>query len=159
MDKKHAEELAVLAGLNMTAFFDGMLNAKAKVGQMSPMELLKLDSKIYTIGGEKLRVSVIETTRPTDVLNKKVSLVHAMRKMVEDEKLDDVLFFVIDITQETALFLSGSKTASAMIEKAWHVWVDENTGVAILPGVLSRKKQIIPALEAATVARNEVNEL
>uniref|UniRef100_A0A7S4W385 DHHA2 domain-containing protein n=2 Tax=Alexandrium monilatum TaxID=311494 RepID=A0A7S4W385_9DINO len=159
MDKKHAEELAVLAGLNMTAFFEGMVAAKAKVDQMSPMHLLKLDSKVYTIGGEKLRVSVVETPRPEDVLKKKVSLVHAMKKMVEDEKLDDVLFFVIDIKHETALFLPGSNSASAMVEKAFHTWVHEDSGVALIPGVLSRKKQIIPALEAAVVTKSEVTEL
>uniref|UniRef100_A0A7S4SL36 DHHA2 domain-containing protein n=1 Tax=Alexandrium monilatum TaxID=311494 RepID=A0A7S4SL36_9DINO len=155
IDKHHAEELAKLAGLNMSAFADGMLNAKAKVDHLTPMELLKMDSKIYTIGGKKLRVSVLETTQPTSVLSKKASLVHTMKELVEDEKLDEVLFFIVDILQEAALFLSGSRTASAMVEKAWHIRVDEDTGLAILPGVLSRKKQIIPALEAV-VARSEL---
>lgn len=149
IDRVHAEELGKLAGLDVHEFAEGMLNAKAQVDHLTPLELLKMDSKIFTIGGKKLRVSVLETTQPAAPLGKKVELVAAMKELVAAEKVDDVIFFVIDILQEAATFISGSPTATRIVEKAWKVTVDAESGTVLLPGVLSRKKQIVPKLEAA----------
>ena len=49
---------------------------------------------------------------------------------------------------EAATFVSCSPTASKIVEKAWKTTADKE-GLVVLPGVLSRKKQMIPALEAA----------
>ncbi|CAE7329501.1 ppaC [Symbiodinium natans] len=167
LDKTHAAELGKLAGLDVHDFAEGMLEAKANVDHLSPSELIMMDTKIFTIGGKKLRVSVMETTKASGPLAKKGSavflllllcsvvktrLVAAMKKLTVDEKLDDVLFFaawqVIDILKEAATFISSSPTATKLVEKAWGVKVDAE-GQVVLPNVLSRKKQIIPKLEAA----------
>ncbi|CAE7560480.1 ppaC [Symbiodinium sp. CCMP2456] len=148
LDKVHAGELGKLAGLDVHEFAEGMLEAKANVDHLSPSELIMMDTKIFTIGGKKLRVSVMETTKAAGPLAKKDELVAAMRKLTLDEKLDDVLFFVVDILKEAATFISSSATATRLVEKAWGVKVDAE-GLVVLPGVLSRKKQIIPKLEAA----------
>ena len=60
-DKVHAGELAKLAKIDLRKLADDMLEAKARVDQLSPMELLKLDSKVYTIdGGHLARRAVSE---------------------------------------------------------------------------------------------------
>jgi len=152
-DKIHAQELSKLAGLDVHEFAEGMLDAKAQVDHLTPMELLKMDSKIFTIGGKKLRVSVLETTKPAAPLGKKGELVEAMKKLVVEEKVDDVIFFIVDILKEGATFVSGSDTASKIVENAWKVTVDKASGTVYLPGVLSRKKQMIPKLEAAAASK------
>ena len=53
-----------------------------------------MDSKVFEIGGRKLRVSVVETTRPDRALRQKAALVGAQRRIAEEEGLDDVLLFV-----------------------------------------------------------------
>eukprot|EP00434_Breviolum_minutum_P023401 symbB.v1.2.020644.t1/scaffold1750.1/size103142/4 len=68
--------------------------------------------------------------------------------LFQKEKVDDVLFFVVDILKEAATFISSSPSATQLVEKAWKVKID-NEGLVVLPKVLSRKKQIIPKLEAA----------
>ncbi|CAK9007194.1 unnamed protein product [Durusdinium trenchii] len=148
LDKVHAAELGKLAGLDVHEFAEGMLDAKAKVDHLSCSELIMMDTKIFNIGGKKLRVSVLETTKAAGPLAKKAELVTAMKELKEKEKIDDVLFFVVDILKESATFISSSSTATTLVEKAWKVKVDDQ-GLVVLPKVLSRKKQIIPKLEAA----------
>lgn len=152
-DREHAAELAKIAGLDMHQFATAMLDAKANVDHLSPKELVMMDTKIFKIGGKKLRVSVLETTKPGAPLSKQAALVSAQMELVKEEKLDDVLFFVVDILKEEATFISSSATAAALVERAWKVKVGSD-GTVVLPGVLSRKKQIIPVLEAA--AREEL---
>jgi len=147
-DKVHATELGKLAGLDVHEFATAMLDAKAKVDHLTPAELVMMDTKIFKIGGKKLRISVLETTKPAAPLAKKAALVDAQKALVKKEGVDDVLFFVVDILNEAATFVSSSPTAAALVENAWGVPVSKD-GTAVLPGVLSRKKQIIPKLEAA----------
>merc|ERR1712039_872065 len=107
-----------------------------------------MDTKIFKIGGKKLRVSVLETTNIQPPLDKKKELVEEQQKLAKKEELDDVLFFVVDIIKEAAIFVSSSSTGTALVEKAFKCKVKDD-GTVVLPGVLSRKKQIIPKLEAA----------
>lgn len=148
IDKKHAVELGKLAGLNVHEFAEGMMEAKAQIDHLTPAELIMMDTKIFKIGGKKLRVSVLETTKPKMPLAKQAELVKAQQELAKKEELDDCLFFVVDILNKAATFVSSSATAKATVEKAWGVTVGED-GLVVLPGVLSRKKQIIPKLEAA----------
>mmetsp|Transcript_12160 Transcript_12160/g.21149 ORF Transcript_12160/g.21149 Transcript_12160/m.21149 type:complete len:330 (+) Transcript_12160:82-1071(+) len=148
LDKVHAAELGALAGLDVHEFAEGMMEAKAQVDHLTPAELIMMDTKIFKIGGKKLRVSVLETTKPTAPLTKKAELVAAQQELAKKEELDDCLFFVVDILNKEATFVSSSATAKTTVEKAWGVTVG-NDGLVVLPGVLSRKKQIIPKLEAA----------
>lgn len=148
LDKVHAAELGKLAGLDVHEFAEGMLDAKSKVDHLTADELVMMDTKIFTIGGKKLRVSVLETTNAASPIGKKAELIDAMKRVKANDKIDDVLFFVVDIVKEAATFISSSSSATAIVEKAWNVKVDSD-GQAYLPGVLSRKKQIIPKLEKA----------
>ena len=106
-----------------------------------------MDTKIFTIGGKKWRISVVETTRPKASLDQQDALVQAQLKIKEEQELDGVLLFVVDVLNEEATFISSSAAGSALVEAAWGVPVDATTGTCVLPGVLSRKKQIIPMLE------------
>eukprot|EP00933_Yihiella_yeosuensis_P036812 TRINITY_DN30625_c0_g1_i1.p1 TRINITY_DN30625_c0_g1~~TRINITY_DN30625_c0_g1_i1.p1 ORF type:complete len:332 (+),score=64.66 TRINITY_DN30625_c0_g1_i1:77-1072(+) len=148
VDRSHAEELGKIAGVDVHSFAEGMLEAKAKVDHLSPEELVMMDTKVFKIGGKKLRVSVLETTKPSAPLAKRLELIEAQKAIKEKEGLSDVLFFVVDILNKAATFVSSSPNASTMVERAWKVKVGGD-GTVVLPGVLSRKKQIIPALEAA----------
>jgi len=150
-DKVHATELGKLAGLDVHAFGDAMLDAKSSVDHLSANELVMMDTKIFKMGGKKLRVSVMETTKTGPPLAKQAELVAAMKEVNTQFSTDDVLLFVVDILNEGATFVSSSPSATALVEKAWNVKVDSD-GRAYLPGVLSRKKQIVPKLEAAAKA-------
>ena len=148
IDKVYAEELGKLAGLDVHKHAEAMLDAKAQIDHLTADELVVMDSKIFKIGGKKLRVSVLETTKPAAPLKKQKELIEAQKALVKKEGTDDMLLFVVDILNEAATFVSSSPTATKIVEKAWKCTVDED-GLVVLPGVLSRKKQMIPTLEAA----------
>merc|ERR1712232_605461 len=123
IDKVHAAELGKLAGLDVHDFATAMLDAKAQVDHLTPEELLMMDTKVFKIGGKKLRISVMETTKPAAPLAKQVAIVAAQQKLAKKEGLDDVLFFVVDILNEAATFVSSSPTAAALVQRAWSVTV------------------------------------
>jgi len=151
-DRVFAKELGVLAGLDVSTFATGMLDAKAQIDHLTPDELVMMDTKIFKLGGKKIRVSVLETTQPAAPLAKQAELITAQQNLIKEEKLDDMLLFVVDILKEAATFISATPTSAKLVEKAWACTVGPD-GTVVLPGVLSRKKQMIPALEAA--ASNE----
>lgn len=146
IDRKHAEELGALAGLDPKAHVDAMLEAKAAIGHLSPAELVTMDSKVFTIGSKKVRVSVLETTKPSVPMAKMSELKEAMKLKQSEEKLDDVLLFVVDILNEASSVITYSESGASLIEKAWKVKASSD-GTYFLPGVLSRKKQMIPVLQ------------
>ena len=94
---------------------------------------------------------MVETTDPDTVLQQQGELAQAMREHVRDSngQLDDVLFFVVDILNECAIYVSSSVSADRLVQKAWSLPVDTQSNLLVLKDVLSRKKQIIPALENA----------
>lgn len=154
LDRELAEELASLAGVDMHAHAVAMLEAKAEIGHLSPEQVVMMDSKKYEVGGKQLRVSVLETTAPHMALRQKEALRTAMASLAKEQGLDDVLLFVVDILKEEAVFVSASESGRATVEHAFGCTVGGD-GTAVLPGILSRKKQIMPMLEAAARATRQ----
>ena len=102
----------------------------------------------WQVGGRQLRVSVLETTAPHMALRQQDALRDAMVSLAAEQGLDDVLLFVVDVLKEEATFISASDSGSRTVESAFACRVGASRS-AVLPGILSRKKQIMPALEAA----------
>lgn len=147
-DKIIAETLAKQIGADMNELATKMFEAKSDISDIDPLELILMDSKVFEMNDQKVRVSVIETTNPKSVLDKKNMIKEAMLTHVaEDEGVDEVLLFVIDILNEQAIPVVASALGEMMIEGAFGVDLKETEDV-ILPGVVSRKKQIVPALQA-----------
>lgn len=143
-DRALAERLAGELGVEIPALAAEMFAAKSDVSAFSDAELLRMDSKEYTVAGKDLRISVLETTSPGVVLNRKASLMDAMTTVAAEDGADQVLLFVIDILREEATLLVPNDLVRALAEKSFGVTVTGDT--VVLPGILSRKKQIIPAL-------------
>ena len=104
-----------------------------------------MDSKEYTIDGHELRISVLETTAPKVVLDRKASLMASMPGVAAEDGAEQVLLFVIDILKEEATLLVPNDLVRQLAEASFGVKVSGDT--VVLPGILSRKKQIIPALK------------
>lgn len=142
-DKELAEKLAATLDVDMTEYANEMFAAKSDISSFSDEELVKLDSKVYEIKGKKLRLSVLETTRPDMVFDRREGIMTAIDSVLETDEAEYVMFFVIDILKEEATFLSHNKTVHQLAVDAFGVSGD---GDLVLPGVVSRKKQIIPEL-------------
>ena len=145
VDRALAEDLAKDLGLKISDYAAEMFAAKSDVSSYSDAELLRLDSKAYEVDGTKFRVSVLETTSPSTVLARKQGLMDDMANVAEEDGVDQVLFFLVDILSEEAILFVPNDLVKQVAEKSFGVEVEgELVG---LPGVVSRKKQIIPALK------------
>jgi len=144
-DKALAEGLAADLNLSITDYAAEMFAAKSDVSAFSDSELLRMDSKEYTVNGTKFRVSVLETTSPKMVLDRKASLMATMPSVAQEDAVDHVLLFVIDILNEQATMFIPNATVQTVAEKSFGATVTGDT--VVLSGVMSRKKQIIPNLK------------
>ena len=135
-----ADELVI----DINSYATDMFAAKSDVSAFSDSELLRMDSKMYEVGGKNFRVSVLETTSPTIVLNRKVGLMDTMKTVAREDGVDQVLMFVVDILNEQSTLLVANDLVKTVAEKSFGVTVVSDT--ILLPGVISRKKQIIPQL-------------
>jgi manganese-dependent inorganic pyrophosphatase len=143
-DRAVAEALAADLGVSINTLATELFEAKSDVSSFSDADLLRMDSKEYTVAGKDLRVSVLETTAPKLVLDRKDSLMAAMGDVALEDGADQVLLFVVDILNEEATLLVPNDLVRQFAEKSFGVTVTGDT--VVLPGVMSRKKQIIPAL-------------
>jgi len=143
-DRALAERLAGELGIDIPTYAAAMFASKSDVSAFSDAELVKSDSKIFEVGDIKLRVSVLETTSPGMVLDRKAGLIAAMPGVVAEDVADQIMLFVIDILNEEATLLIPNDTVRTIAEKSFGVTVTGDS--VVLPGVMSRKKQIVPNL-------------
>ena len=143
-DRAVAERLAGELGVSISDYAAEMFAAKSDVSAFSAKELLRMDSKEYEVGGKNFRVSVLETTSPDAVLSRQEELVAAMAPVADEDGADQVLLFVIDILEEEATLLVPNDLTKSVAEKSFGVEVEGD--MVVLPGIMSRKKQIIPNL-------------
>ena len=144
-DKAVAEKLAAELNIDIAAYAADMFAAKSDVSEFSDAELLRMDSKEYAVEGTKFRVSVLETTAPAMVLDRKASLMDTMETVATEDGVDQVLLFVVDILNEEATLLVPNEAVKTVAEKSFGASVAGDA--VVLPGIMSRKKQIIPNLK------------
>ncbi|WP_170460315.1 manganese-dependent inorganic pyrophosphatase [Ruegeria arenilitoris] len=144
-DREVAEKLAAELGLDVSAYASDMFAAKSDVSSFSDAELIRMDSKEYEVDGTKFRVSVLETTAPGVVLDRKDSLAQSMVEVAQEDGVDQVLLFVVDILNAEATLLVPNDLVKSVAEKSFGASVSGDT--VVLPGIMSRKKQIIPNLK------------
>ena len=144
-DRAVAEKLAKELGVTISDFAAEMFAAKSDVSEFSDAELLRMDSKEYSVDGKEFRVSVLETTAPQMILDRKDSLMASMVDVAKEDGADQVLLFVIDILKEEATLLVPNDLVKSVAEKSFGASVSGDT--VVLPGIMSRKKQIIPNLK------------
>ena len=144
-DRAVAEALAADLGVSIPDLATKQFEAKSDISAFSDAALLRMDSKEYTVAGKELRVSVLETTAPKIVLDRKASLMASMVAVAREDGADQVLLFVIDILREEATLLVPNDLVRQLAEASFGCTVTGDT--VVLPGIMSRKKQIIPALK------------
>lgn len=144
-DRAVAEALAGELGISIPDYAEELFAAKSDVSAFSEAELLRMDSKEYEVAGTQLRVSVLETTAPKAILSRKDALMAAMPGVAAEDGAEQVLLFVVDILREEATLLVPNDLVKKIAEASFGATVTGDT--VVLPGIMSRKKQIIPALK------------
>ncbi|MGE5633028.1 MAG: putative manganese-dependent inorganic diphosphatase [Caulobacteraceae bacterium] len=143
IDKATAKYLSQIAGLDMDGFANTMFRAGSDLTGKSPEELFYQDFKQFKMGNLELGVGQVNSMDSGELEEIKDIVLEYMRKVYSEKKLDMVLFMLTDIAKErTELLFVGNNTE--IISRAFEGKVEKNS--VMLPGVVSRKKQVIPPL-------------
>lgn len=145
-DVTAAKELAEIAGVSSEDYGLEMLKAGADLSDKSVEQLISLDAKEFQMGSSKVEIAQVNTVDTNDVLALQGDLEAVINKVVETKGLDLFVFVVTDILNNDSVALALGTKQDA-VEKAYNVTLENNT--ALLKGVVSRKKQIVPVLQGA----------
>ncbi len=142
-DKEAAEELAKISGLNPDTYGLEMLKAGTDLADFSIQEILSLDAKEFDLNGVKAIINQVNTASIEDVMQMKSDLEAGMQKVMDEKSLDLFMLLITDIVNSNSQTIALGKRAD-LIEKSYGVKLENNT--ALLKGVVSRKKQVVPIL-------------
>ena len=148
-DRRTAARLAEIAELDLQEFGMSILKAGASIKGMTTADIIANDIKEFQIGDYRMTVGQISVMDAGEVLSIKEKLQQDMEIIRQKENYDMVLLMVTDILEEGTHLVYVGQPASLLTEAFGNDGLD---GVLHLPGVMSRKKQIIPPMsEAARV--------
>ena len=143
-DQRAAEKLAIAAGEDIEKLATVMFAPTEAIFSKSAKELLKLDFKVFRMSGSKVGISQISMMDIEPFMERKDELLAEMDMDRKQEDYDMMIMALTDIRRGgSQLLISGS--LGDAIERAYGE-VARGTNSFWLPGVLSRKKQIIPTL-------------
>lgn len=145
-DVKAAEALAEIANIDLQSYGLEMLKAGASTKDKTAEELLNIDAKSFAMGGHEVRVAQVNTVDIDEVLARQDELEQAINAEIAQEGYALFVLVVTDILNSNSKVLALGQQQPA-VEKAFNVALDQNT--ALLEGVVSRKKQVVPQLTAA----------
>ena len=124
-----------------------MLIAGTSFDDSTPPEILNLDKKEFNMGGTNMAIAQVNTVDVDGLLKIKSDFESAINKEIKENNYDVFLFVVTDIINSNSTLLAYGKKLN-IVELAFNKSLNNNT--MILKGVVSRKKQILPFLMAAT---------
>lgn len=146
-DRHIATELASVAGItDIAAFGLEVKKANASLAGKSIEEIVKADYKDFDMSGRKIGIGQTEVVDMAEVKELHAEIVNYINAVKAEGAYEAVLFAATDIINEgSELFFAGDKN---VVEKAFGLspLASETTSVYI-PGLMSRKKQIVPPLE------------
>lgn len=145
-DVQAAKELAEIAGVDLEGYGLEMLKAGTNLGTKSAAELIDLDAKSFPMGGSNLRIAQVNTVDLAEVFARQAELESAMQEANAANGYDLFVLVVTNILDsDSEILIVGEPKEN--VEKAFNMTLENNR--ALLKGVVSRKKQVVPQLTAA----------
>lgn len=141
-----ARELAEIAKVNAEEYGLAMLKAGADLSNKTLEDLMSLDSKEFEAGDHRFEVAQVNAIDVNDVITRQKELEVLMQQIIAEKGLDLFAFVVTDILNNNSVAIVLGRRAD-IIEGAFKSSVVDNR--VLLPGVVSRKKQIVPVITEA----------
>ncbi len=156
IDELAALALAGVAGINIDRYAADMFAAGSNLKGKSDEDIFYQDFKRFSAGKVSFGVAQISSLNEDELTDLKARMVPYLKKAQEEHNVDMLFFMLTNIlTESTELICEGSG-AENLIRNAFHLDMEDgvslNNGAVELPGVVSRKKQLIPAIMIACEA-------
>ena len=143
-DVEICKKLAEIAGIDsLDEFAKEMFKAGTSLQGKTVDEIFNSDFKPFSMGDLKVGISQVNTMDIEGFMPLKEEMLEYMNKKAEDGSFDTMLLLLTDILNEGSQILAAGKNTE-VIENTFNVTLEDST--AFLPGVLSRKKQVVPPL-------------
>jgi manganese-dependent inorganic pyrophosphatase len=105
------------------------------------------DMKVFTFGDTRFSISQVELADVAEVMPPVDELRRALTNLVAEQRLTSAFMLLTDIFTQSSILLAANREGEAIAEQAFGDRMTD--GRLVLPGVLSRKKQVVPPLAAA----------
>lgn len=146
VDRRTCEELAGIAGINMEELARSMFNAGSDLSGKTAEEICAMDFKQFVCGDMTFGVGQISSMDREELDEIKGKLEPAMNELMKEKELNMLFFMLTDVMEESSDILWAGPGARELIAEAFGAGDGENFR---LDGVVSRKKQMVPAIMGA----------
>ena len=144
MDEDVARKLAQQLGADLETYANAMFEAGGDVSGKTAEEVFNTDYKIFN--SKHIRFGIGQGSYMSEK-NRKASealIAPYLETALQKQDLDFIFYMFTDVRNSTTELLMSGRGAELLVEKAFHTKVEN--GMAVLPGVVSRKKQMVPVL-------------
>lgn len=145
-DVKIAKELAAIAEVDIDSYGLEMLKAGTNLSDKSAAELIDMDAKSFPMADKNVRIAQINVVEVNDVLSIQAELEQEMLNENQTKNYDLFILVVTNILDSDSVILALGNPIKA-VEEAFNISLENNR--ALLKGVVSRKKQVVPQLTEA----------
>ena len=142
LDREIADKLSSITNIDYHKLGTKMFEAGSKITNKSPEEILYNDFKNFTIDNKRIGIGQISTVSPNDILANKQTYIDLLNRVEKDHNYYVVAIFITDLINDCSYCLYNDE-AKEILEDSFDIVFCQ--GVCI-PKILSRKKQIIPAI-------------
>lgn len=152
IDKMAATDLAKIAEIDMDRYAADMFSAGSNLRGKSNDEIFYQDFKLFNSGKTSYGVGQISSLNADELVELKERLLPFLKKPHEEHGVDMIFFMLTNILTESTSLLCEGEGAEELIRTAFHMeeaGADDEANVVELPGVVSRKKQLIPSIMIA----------
>ena len=146
-DQQAAQALAAIAGVELEEYADAMFEAGGDVSGKTAEEVFNGDYKIFSTNDTHFGVGQGNYMSDKNRKASEALVGPYLETALNKQKLDYVFYMFTDVRSSSTELLMAGEGADKVVARAFGIEVRD--GAALLPGVVSRKKQMVPALISA----------
>ena len=148
VDVSTAHRLAKIAGVEIDAFASEMFEAGEKLDGKTPEEVFLQDFKVFMCGDVRFGVAQGSYMTRKNLKAAQQLLAPYLPEACGKQNVEDLYMLLTDVPKEESVVICTGRHADEMLRSGFEKEPEED-GSWVLPGVVSRKKQFIPALMSA----------
>ena len=148
VDVAAAKRLAQIAGVDIDEFSTEMFEAGEKLDGKTPEEVFLQDFKVFMCGDIRFGVAQGSYMTRKNLLAAEALLKPYLEEARNKQNVEDLYMLLTDVPKEESVVICTGRYAAEVLSDGFEIQPAED-GSWILPGVVSRKKQFIPAMMSA----------
>ncbi|MBO5608833.1 MAG: putative manganese-dependent inorganic diphosphatase [Eubacterium sp.] len=144
-DRNAGKVLATIAGVDPEELAKSMFAAGSNLSNKTPEEIIHQDFKKFNVGDLCIGIGQISSMDNNELAHLKEATLPSLDEIRRKDSLDMLFFMMTNIIKESSEVLFSGKDAESVLENGFNVSTKDHSSVT-LPGVVSRKKQMLPTI-------------